>query len=520
MIGIHIYPSSISYTSNHSDITRELGDSKITLSYHNQYDKQVFFESDKYLIFLDGWIFNSPSYTNQAEFILEKYVKDSVNFIYELNGQFNLVICNKVELKYNYYNDIFSIRKHFFSFENSILFLSSDLTFITNHLNKKNLNVDHIKKNINLPRFIDIKETFINEIKQGFPCMKITENTISSYSFEKVKHNFSYEEKNPIFFLDKIKNTISRTYKNEDLLLLLTGGLDSRFLLEIFKELNLNFQTATYGNKISDEVQIASKVAEVNDIKHFICHLDAEDFLVDAKNYIKNFSGLDIFVQSTIYKFLSSLKLKVNKNTIIDTGFALDMFLGGSQLNKEINHDLAIENRVFSALSIRQSAIREFYEDRYSMYNYDIYFMMRNLPKDLIKDNKFYYKLCKLQIKKSFHIPLQSTMFGLSLEPKFWKSSESIQFEKEKFVLEYFQKNNKALYHNRYYSDFGMWIRDETAWKNFILDMFVKNKSNLSKMFLDQKLIENTINQHMSGEENHIRKIIKWVSLELFFQVN
>ena len=520
MIGIHIYPSNVSYTSKHTNITRELGEIKITLSYHERYDKQVFFESDKYLIFLDGWIFNSPSYNKQAEFVLQKYINDSVNFIHELNGQFNLVIYCKVEHEYVFYNDIFSFRKHYYSLERSQLLLSSDLNFIKNNIKEKTLNSDHIIKNINSPRFLDIKETFIKEIKQGFPCMKIINHTISKYSIKKVKDIFFSKENDPVYFLEKLKKRISKSYRNENILLLLTGGLDSRFLLEMFNDMNFNIQTATYGNEISDEVQIAKKVAELNKVKHFIFNLDAKDFLKNAQRYIDETSGLDIFVQSHVYEFYSFLENKIKKDSIIDTGFALDMFLGGSQINKEIDHDSAIENRIFSGLAIRQSAHREFYEDRYSMYDYEIYFLMKNLPLNIIKDNKFYYSLCQLQIKNSFHIPLQSTMFDLKLAPKEWKNAEAAQFYKEKFVLDHFKNFKKPLYHNRYYSDFGMWIRDKNEWKNFVEDILINNESILSKLFLKQNIIEKTIKEHMTGEKSHIRNIIKWISLELFFKSN
>lgn len=533
MIGIHIYPNTVSYTSKHTNITKELGDIKITLSYHKRYDKQVFFESDEYLVFLDGWIFNSPSYNKQAEFILKKYIKDSVNFIYKINGQFNLVIYNKVEHEYVYYNDIFSLRKHYYFLEKNKLFFSSDLTFITKHIKEKTLNSDHITKNINLPRFIDIKETFIKGIKQGFPCMKMTKHSISKYSIEKVKDNFSSNENDPVYFLEKLKKRISKLYRNENILLLLSGGLDSRFLLEMFNDMNFNIQTATHGNDISDEVQIAKKVAELNNVKHFICNLSAKDFLKNAQRYIDETYGLDIFVQSYVYEFYSFLENKIKKDSIIDTGFALDVFLGGSYINdiKKFQNDINIaqikisnldeystENRVFSALAIRQSAHREFYEDRYSMYDYEIYFLMKNLPVNLIKDNKFYYCLCQLQIKNSFNIPLQSTMFDLKLAPQEWKNAEAVQLNKEKFVLDYFKNFKKPLYHNRYYSDFGMWIRDKNEWKNFVEDIFINNESILSKLFLKQNTIENTIKEHMSGKKNHIRNIIKWISLELFFK--
>ena len=112
-------------------------------------------------------------------------------------------------------------------------------------------------------------------------------------------------------------------------------------MLETFVDINLNVQTATYGSEIGDEVQIAKNVARANNVEHFPCQLDAEDFIVDAKEYVMNVGGLDIFVQSSIYKFFNYLHGKVKKGAIIETGFALDMFfhscffffLGGGGLN-------------------------------------------------------------------------------------------------------------------------------------------------------------------------------------------
>lgn len=535
MIGVHIYNREIEYKDNHDNITRTSGNCKITISYHSKYDKQVFFETKNYSVFVDGWVFSSKNYAKQAEYILEKYIEDSENFIYQLNGQFNIIICDKKTSTFVFYTDIFSFRKHYFSLDGGGFLLSSDLSFLKENLKNKSLNIGHIKKNISLPRFIDKGETFIKEIQQISSCMKIVEKKISFYSIERVKEKFQSKETDPVLFLKKIKDKILKIYNNENLLLLLSGGLDSRFLLELLKDLNCSLQTATFGIEISDEVQIARKVAESNKVKHFIYNLGAKDFLKNAQRYIDETSGLDIFVQSPVYEFYSFLENKIKKDSIIDTGFALDVFLGGSYINdiKKFQNDINIsqieisnlneystENRVFSSLTIRQSAHREFYEDRYSMYDYEIYFLMKNLPVDLIKENNFYYSLCQLQIKNSFYIPLQSTMIDLKLAPQEWKNAEAVQFHKEKFVLDYFKNFKKPLYHNRYYSDFGMWIRDKNEWKNFVEDIFINNESILSKLFLKQNIIEKTINEHMSGEKSHIRNIIKWISLELFFKSN
>jgi hypothetical protein len=520
MIGIHVYTSELpNYEDNHTNITKAIDKYKFTISFHNQYDKEVFYETDEYLIFLDGWIFSSENYKTQAKEILSSYIKNKEDFIFDINGQFNILIVNKVNFTFSIWNDIFSFRKHYYTFGNNLISISSDIEFITKITSQKTLNFIHIQKNIDLPRFIDIEETFIKEVKQFKPYSVIDSfKTIKNYSYEKVEELYKdLSTINPETFLFKIKKKIQKIHNKDKVLLLLSGGLDSRFVLEIFKDINLDVETATFGNKFSDEVKIAEEVAKRNVVKHTTFHLNSKQFLLNSKKYIKQVGGLDIFVQSPVYQFYENFE---KNNFIIDTGFALDMFLGGTQIDVNKGHDFAIFNRVFSTLAIRQSAHREFYEDRYSMYNYEIYFMMKNLPSELIKDYKFYQKLCNLQIKNSFDIPLQSTMFDLTLDVEFWKETEAIQFEKEKFVLKYFNETGKVLYHNRYYSDFDMWLRAEKEWIELVNKLFIDNESLLSKYFIKNEIIQQTIQEHMHAEKSHLRNIVKWISLEIFLIEN
>lgn len=75
MIGLHINNYGEQYSDNHAQITREINDMIITIAYHDTSKKQVFYEDNHYLIMIDGWIFNSPSYLDQAYYTLELYKK-------------------------------------------------------------------------------------------------------------------------------------------------------------------------------------------------------------------------------------------------------------------------------------------------------------------------------------------------------------------------------------------------------------------------------------------------------------
>ena len=518
MIGIHINSALSDYHDQHENITRVLGAYSFTISFHGAYSKEVFFENNEYLALVDGWIFNADNYETQAQWLLNKYLELGDDFIYQVNGQFNIAIIDKNTADFKFFNDIFSLRKHFFSLLDESIVISSDLEFINSVIPNKTLNKEHIKKNIALPRFIDIQNTFFQEVKQVFPCVKIFNHSVDSYPIQNVEKNFNSKAETYEEFLVCLKENVLEVVRDESILLLLSGGLDSRFVLEVLSELGLDVKTATYGTTSSDELTIARAVAAANNVDHIECHLGPGDYLVNAQNYISKTAGLDIFVQSTVEKFYKDIQVKSNNSKmIVDTGFALDMFLGGTQLDENGSHDFSVFNRVFSALAIRQSAHREFYEDRYTMYNYKTYFMMKNLSSDEITNYEYYYQLVKKQINNSYNIPLQSTMFDLNLDVKYWKIAEKIQQEKEIFSLDYYRETGEVVYHNRYYSDFDMWLRGDKDWINLVKSMFIKRESILSKLFVDNKLIQQYISEHLSGEKSHRRNIIKWISLEMFF---
>lgn len=526
MIGIHIYNKQIkNYADEHTNITWEFGDYKFTISYHSFYDKQVYFENQKYLVLVDGWVFNSKKYETQAENILNLYLEKKDDIIYHLNGQFNILILEKEVFSFTYYNDIYSFRKHFYSIFDGHMLVSSDIKFLSNNISDLSLNIKHIKNNIENPRIINKNETFYSIINQVSPSTILKSDfNVFNYSLTKVLSKYKQSVSNLgniDSILEKIRTRIKSVHKTDNVLLLLSGGLDSRFLLELFNYININVSTASYGKKGSDELNIAEEVAMKNKVFHYSCYLDADDFIFDAEKYIEQVGGLDIFVQSTIYKFYKKVKNFFNMDDfIIDTGFALDMFLGGSQLNVDVGHDYSIFNRVFSALAIRQSSHREFFEDRYCMYDYEIFALMQSLPLESIRNNLFYYKLCEKQIINTFNVKLQSTMFDLTLNPKYWKVVENIQYEKERFTLEYFKETGEAIYHNRYYSDFDMWLRDKDSWIKLINKLFLKRKSLLSKYFIPNEKVHLIINEHLNAEKTHLRDIVKWISLEFFLIKN
>jgi hypothetical protein len=527
MIGIHVYASTnTQYLDKHTAYSETIRSHHFTISYHEGYSKQVYLSDSNYLVLVDGWIFNSPSYGSQVDFIFELYLAEGNDFIHRVSGQFNILIVEKKRGHFCFFNDIFAFRKHYFTKRTKkgggeTLSISSDLEFLMRQTESNKPNYNHIRKNLDTPRYLEIGKSFTQEINPIKPRSILqTNQEASSYSIKKVASNFhNITTQEPVKFLQYIVNRIADVHKRESVMLLLSGGLDSRFLLELLLDAELNVSSASYGNTMSDEIQIAQKVAAANRISHFTHHLVAYDFIKNASQYIRQTAGLDIFVQSPVYDFYDSLLIKTgSQKLVLESGFALDAFLGGTQIDLLGGHDFAVENRIFSALAIRQSAHREYLEDRYAMYDYGIYFLMRQLPKKLIANHSFYYELCKYQVKNAFDIPLQSTMFDLRLDVQFWGKAKQIQQHREILALEQEKKLLCPSPHNRYYSDFDGWLRHDPDWLSTTNNFLLLGQSLVSRLIPDSSEIVKTVENHRRASCSESRRIIKWISLEMFLR--
>ena len=115
MIGLHLSRKK-KYGDQHKNIYFLIEGYKVCLSYHEHYNKEVYFENNDAIVLIDGWIFNSPDYSEQARFVHSLFASYGKDAIYYLDGQFNILIYDKIKHGFYIFNDIFSFRKHFYIF--------------------------------------------------------------------------------------------------------------------------------------------------------------------------------------------------------------------------------------------------------------------------------------------------------------------------------------------------------------------------------------------------------------------
>lgn len=529
MIGLHISKDQFYTEKKHRSIQKECADLFVTLSYHQLNYRQVFFENEKICVFVDGWIFNSTSYKEQALFVAQKYEEYGNKFSEYIEGQFNILLWDKTSNSVFFTNDIFAFRKHFMILERFII--STDIKFLYDHLESIKFNQAHIQKNLNQNRLVDIEETFIEEINMIRPASIIDLKKHNSYSFEGFEKKYTFKSITPESFVKEVQRNISNVHRGKNILLELSGGMDARFLLENFKALDLPIKTLSYGLLQSDELKIAKSVALRNEVEHKEVSYQPSDFIKNAPTYQFKNGGLDIFVQSAFQKTSHELKNHNFDNYVLDSGIALDAFIGGTQISKQFeassngfsdhvfdlskNDVYTSELRIFSQLALRQSLHREFMEDRYSMFSYANYYLMKSIPISDLENYKFYDRVTEISIINSREVDIQSKMLP------FYKTSDTANErklkERESTSLNYFLNENKLKPHNRYYSDFDMWLRADSAWLELTEKTILNNQAHLHN-YIEMSKIQKIVQEHKNGVKNNMRLLIRLISTELFFQ--
>ena len=139
------------------------------------------------------------------------------------------------------------------------------------------------------------------------------------------------------------------------------------------------------------------------------------------------------------------------------------------------------------------------------------------MPIEQRRKYSLYQNMSEKIIKNSFYVPLQDTMYGLDLDASFWSDARKAQQKKELLALDSFRLNQNGIYHNRYYSDFDMWLRAKPQWKDKASELLLSSDTLITE-FLDKSHIKKTFNDHMSAKKSYHANLIKWMSIEMFLR--
>lgn len=322
--------------------------------YPNEINKFDYCENDDYLICWQGeiWDKRNPSEYFKSQQILANYKKSGHGIAEQLSGNFALLVFEKTTKQIVVFTDKYNTIPVFYS-ESNPLILSSEYEYIMPLISDKSINYDALSEYFLFDSIVGV-DTLLKKLKK-MPANSIT--TIHESGYSRIDFNETQNTNiNNSITLDEIadkiltilKTAINRSFANyelNDLMLTLSGGLDSRMLLALIDTKYLeNIDVLTiHSYNLSPEndsdVLIAKEFQKKYKFNHKIVAIDifdkslTMDYFSGNENFM--FSGKKLLVGTYGGEFLTgALKNTFNstlkKRTIDYTCFLnrqFDFFL-------------------------------------------------------------------------------------------------------------------------------------------------------------------------------------------------
>lgn len=286
--------------------------------FYNKYPKfendKIFFSNEKYLLIIDGVIFNNNllmdkycknDWCETVIFMLEKYEE---KFYSEFRGSFNGIIIDKEKGKIISFTNQIGERTVFYYENDENIIISSNFNYLVDLLKDNNmkykLDENYVKYMLTFGFMLD-DTTCIQNVKRLLPghylvCEKnIIE--IKKY-FEFVNDEISISEEEAIkrineTFINSLQLEINKDkeygYKS---LMDISGGLDSRTVNYVSKKIGYNnILNISYSQMDSYEENVTRQLVKDLGFDYMYKSLDNASFIYEIEDIIEKNYGLTIF---------------------------------------------------------------------------------------------------------------------------------------------------------------------------------------------------------------------------------
>ncbi|MHA1379842.1 MAG: asparagine synthase-related protein [Candidatus Helarchaeota archaeon] len=245
-----------------------------------------------------------------------------------------LVLDNKIFL----FRDLIGIKP---------LYLHSSPNFLAFASEKKALWIAKLKKNI-------------EPLLPG-KAVQFTEKGFSSIYQAKFKvldvQNFKFEYYSAKLF--KILNdNLLKLLSNEQVYLLLSGGIDSSILAALLKKINANFKSLVIGSLESKDITAAQEVSDFLNLPLEILNFDLKDLEESLPNLIYSLESRDEKKLNIAFPLFYASHYVLNNNSrIIFTGQGADEIFGGYK-----RHELEFQKNPPSFQNMSWQDVKEMYK--------------------------------------------------------------------------------------------------------------------------------------------------------------
>lgn len=233
-----------------------------------------YWEDEKYVVIIDGYTCINDN-NNCAEVVLRGWLSEEANFVKDLNGEYNILIYSKINNELFLFNDRFASRKLFYTKRSNSFFFASEKKAIFAAISEKPMLDNYglmelfaLSHNLgDTTIFQDIKvflPASILSVKQGNLIVKKYWELNFRNGSGKLKPNELVQQ-----MAVTLRDAAEKKYRGRNKLgLALSGGLDSRVVAATIPPDMRPFFARTYGEKDSNEVQVAKNIAGCLNFNH------------------------------------------------------------------------------------------------------------------------------------------------------------------------------------------------------------------------------------------------------------
>jgi asparagine synthase (glutamine-hydrolysing) len=569
---------------------------RIHLDYYNLRKQPYFSKINNHLILFHGELFSYsgedlPPSEDHSYFFLDLFVNKGLDCLTALNGQFQCCIYDQNNKITYLISDRYGTKPLYYTSNHSELLFAPEVKALIQGKFTKKVNHQAISDLFHYGHPLEYRTLFEN-------IHLLPEASYLVYANGELNHHryweYPYIEDAYVLRTEpkkKIQNAAvelehrmltaverQTVDKNQKILVPLSGGLDSRWVIALAKDLGVEpLITFTMGSDKNEDQIYARMVANQlhtdhtefdiqpdilwSDAMHFsyisdamsIIHGPIQNFqpcrhFFKKSQYVITAQMCDALFGSTLFKRkIKSLMLKNNWDDQARRNFLEIFLLATNQDLKAILHPQIYNNISDSYLDIPKQYIEKdkkpifcyfklllnehvkrgtlggnvvnnlFFETRMPSYDNDLIEFAFNLPIQL-KINQFLYRYSFSQRYPDLaKIPRESTGLPINIS-----NFHLNQKQLENRVINRAKKTKMKKYIERFdrwnkpsYVSYAEWFKNEL--RNQV-EAFILDKKTLERDIFIKNSVKNILNEHFSGKKDHNRVLWQIINLELFYR--
>lgn len=568
---------------------------RLHLNYVNREKQPVFTYDKRYALIMIGELFSYdgspiPSDEDHSSFFLRNYLINGMNFLSKLNGHFTVSIYDFLEDKLILISDRLGTRPHYYTKTKYRFAYSPELKGLIELGFKKDINYQAVSELFRYGHLLGDNTLFVNA-KQIPPasCLIYQNGKINIYEYwspsftesayisdNKNNFNFNYWSERLYHLLKQGVNRNLYDSAKRSIFFPFSAGLDSRWVVALSRELNLdNIATITFGPENCEDQVYAEKVANLLSTDHYKYSqgLNPNRFLDSAKRFsyfldgIYKIQGHFFFYDDFYRKYEARLSgqgsnifggtlHRRNTRTLVDKEsfnktlinnfiniykiideswlpivFAKDFYREIKGQYLETLHNYINKYRVplyTYYIYLLKEHIRRgtfggnlysnlFYETRMPTLDNDLVDFSFEIPLNLKKNRYLYRKTFTEYFPELAKIPRDGT--GLPLD------ISNTRIKLNRYKKEIFRRANKSLLsylinssynkRNLSYTNYSEWFRNEL--KDRIENILLEDKT-LNRGIYNEKGIRKILELHQKRKTDHSNLILQLLNLEFFFR--